>query len=65
MFIAYRLNVSKSLWKQFLKTTVVPTIYVADSERQAEGRCLSERLEKMVVKRQPVVEKICFQRLIS
>jgi len=28
------MTVLNSLWKQFLKTTVVPTIYVADSETQ-------------------------------
>jgi len=54
--------IRKSFWKQFLKTTVVPTIYVADSEIQPEGRCISERLEKIVGKRQPVVEKIRFQK---
>jgi hypothetical protein len=40
-------SMDKSFWKQFLKTTVVPTIYVADSEIQPEGRCISERLEKI------------------
>jgi hypothetical protein len=48
-------------WKQFLKTTVVPTIYVTDSEIQPEGRRISEKLEKIVGQRQPVVEKIRFQ----
>jgi len=46
-----------------LKTTVVPTIFDTDSEIQPEGRCISERLEKIVGKRQPVVEKIRFQSL--
>jgi hypothetical protein len=40
-------SVDKSFWKQFLKTTVVPTIYIADSEIQPEGRCISEKLEKI------------------
>jgi len=46
-----------------LKTTVVPTIFDTDSEIQPEGRCISEELEKIGGKRQPVVEKIRFQRL--
>jgi hypothetical protein len=37
--------------------------YVTDSEIQPEGRCISERLEKIGGKRQPVVEKIRFQSL--
>jgi len=62
--VAQRTNLSFIVcWKQFLKTTVVPTIFVTDSEIQPEGRCISEGLEKIVGKRQPVVEKICFQKL--
>ncbi len=35
------------------ETTVVPPIYIADSEIQPEGRCVSERLEKIGGKGQP------------
>ena len=47
----------KSFWKQFLNTTVVPTIFVTDSEIQAEGRCISDRLEKIDGKRRPQPRK--------
>jgi hypothetical protein len=39
--------VDKRFWKQFLNTTGGPTIYDTDSKIQAEGRCISERLEKI------------------
>ncbi|MBF0512056.1 MAG: hypothetical protein HQL13_07000 [Candidatus Omnitrophica bacterium] len=39
-------------------TTVAPPIFVTDSEKQPEGRCFSEKLEKIGGKRQSVVEKI-------
>ncbi|MBF0511336.1 MAG: hypothetical protein HQL13_03310 [Candidatus Omnitrophica bacterium] len=39
-------------------TTVAPPIFVTDSEKQPEGRCFSEKLEKIGGKRQRVVEKM-------
>ncbi len=38
---------------EFLKATVPPAVYVADSETQPEGRCVSGNLEQTAGKRGP------------
>ena len=67
------MNHYKSFWKQFLNTTVVPTIYVADSEIQPRRgvvflkilKRLSEKdnpwLKKFVSKNDNMIEKYSLQ----
>jgi hypothetical protein len=43
----------KRLCRQFFKAALSSTIYVTDSETQPEGRCVSEKLGKIVGKGQP------------
>jgi hypothetical protein len=52
-----RIYDTKQAWKQFSSAAGVPSIYVTDSEIQAEGRCISDRLEKIDGKRRPQPRK--------